>query len=129
MTVTSCVKVVDASALAALLFQEPQAEAVAKRLQDASLTAPRLIDFELMNVCLNKIRRDRSKRSEYLEGFAARDKLELRRLDVAPDAVVELAETTGLTAYDASYLWLAQSQNAELVTLDKKLEAAFLQAR
>jgi predicted nucleic acid-binding protein len=37
---------------------------------------------------------------------------------------VDLAEATGLTAYDASYLWLARTLNAELVTLDRKLAAA-----
>jgi len=37
--------------------------------------------------------------------------------------VVLLAERYGLTAYDASYLWLAR-QLAELVTLDQDLEKA-----
>jgi uncharacterized protein with PIN domain len=37
------VKVVDASALAALLFGEPEAEAVAGRLGDARLAAPSLL--------------------------------------------------------------------------------------
>jgi uncharacterized protein with PIN domain len=41
------VKVVDASALAALLFGEPEAE----RLGNARLAAPALLGFELANVC------------------------------------------------------------------------------
>jgi predicted nucleic acid-binding protein len=40
------------------------------------------------------------------------------------DKIVELALETGLTAYDASYLWLARHLGAELVTLDKALETA-----
>ncbi len=39
-------------------------------------------------------------------------------------ATVELAEAAGLTAYDASYLWLSRALDAELVTLDQKLAAA-----
>lgn len=39
-------------------------------------------------------------------------------------AVLDLAEATGLTAYDASYLWLARSLDGELVTLDRKLAGA-----
>ena len=35
-----------------------------------------------------------------------------------------LAERIGLTAYDASYLWLARRTGAELVTLDRRLAAA-----
>ncbi len=39
-------------------------------------------------------------------------------------ATLDLAEAAGLTAYDASRLWLARSLGAELVTLDRKLAAA-----
>jgi predicted nucleic acid-binding protein len=35
--------------------------------------------------------------------------------------VVELAEKSHLTVYDAAYLWLAQESGVELVTLDKTL--------
>ncbi|MDO8679332.1 MAG: type II toxin-antitoxin system VapC family toxin [Acidobacteriota bacterium] len=35
--------------------------------------------------------------------------------------VLELALRTGLTIYDAAYLWLAMSRDVELVTLDKEL--------
>jgi predicted nucleic acid-binding protein len=40
--------------------------------------------------------------------------------------VLILAEQTGLTSYDASYLWLARRLNAELVTLDKQLAKAVI---
>jgi predicted nucleic acid-binding protein len=38
--------------------------------------------------------------------------------------VIELAEVSGLTSYDAAYLWLAQTLAAELVTLDRRLQTA-----
>jgi predicted nucleic acid-binding protein len=38
--------------------------------------------------------------------------------------VLELAESEGITAYDASYLWLARLLNLELVTLDGGLATA-----
>jgi predicted nucleic acid-binding protein len=37
---------------------------------------------------------------------------------------LELALDSGLTVYDASYLWLARQLGAELVTLDKELGRA-----
>ena len=37
--------------------------------------------------------------------------------------VVRLGLSTGLTAYDAAYLWLARALAMPLVTLDKKLGA------
>ncbi len=38
--------------------------------------------------------------------------------------VIALAERSKLTVYDSSYLWLAQSLRAELVTLDAALARA-----
>lgn len=41
------VNVVDASAVAALLFGEPEAAAVAERLRGCDLAAPALLPFEI----------------------------------------------------------------------------------
>ncbi len=49
--------VVDASALAALLFGEPDADRVAERLGGAALFSPSLIRYELASVCRKKMRR------------------------------------------------------------------------
>ena len=53
-----------------------------------------------------------------------RARLGVEELSVDYNAVLDLAATTGLTAYDASYLWLAQQIGAELLTLDKQLANA-----
>ena len=45
-------------------------------------------------------------------------------MDVDHSAVLALAQRTGLTGYDASYLLLARTLEAELVTLDRQLAAA-----
>jgi predicted nucleic acid-binding protein len=118
------IKVVDASALAALLFAEPEAEAIAERLTGAKLTAPALLNYELANVCLTKIRRHPSQRDALRAAFGLAHRLKIETVAVDHAAVLDLAEATGLTAYDASYLWLARSLGGELVTLDRKLAAA-----
>jgi len=38
--------------------------------------------------------------------------------------VIDASAIAGLTAYDASYLWVARQIGAELVTLDKELNRA-----
>jgi predicted nucleic acid-binding protein len=118
------IKVVDASALAALLFAEPEAEAIAGRLDGARLAAPSLPDFELANVCLTKLRRQPRQRDALRAAFRLAHRLRIETVAVDHAAAVDLAEATGLTAYDASYLWLTQALDAELVTLDQKLAAA-----
>src|SRR5689334_10861641 len=118
------VKVVDASALAALLFGEPEGDEVAARLGGARLVAPLLLGFELANVCLVKSRRYPAQAAALATAFALRRRLEVEEIAVDHDDVVALAARTGLTAYDASYLWLARQLGTELVTLDAKLEHA-----
>lgn len=48
----------------------------------------------------------------------------LRRMDTPSAEVARLALQTGLSGYDASYLWLAITQDAELITLDRELARA-----
>ncbi len=38
--------------------------------------------------------------------------------------MLDMAEAASLTAYDASYLWIARTLGCELVTLDRRLAAA-----
>ncbi len=118
------VKVVDASAIAALLFGEPEAEAVAVRLDAAHLVAPMLLGFELANVCLIKTRRHPDQAAALTAAHGLRHRLAIEEVAVDLDAVLARAAGTGLTVYDASYLWLAETLGAELVTLDRQLATA-----
>jgi len=120
----TAVKVVDTSALAALLFGEPEAEEVAGALDGARLVAPGLLGFELANVYVTKCRRYPHQREALLAAFQLRDRFGTQEIAVDHAATLEIALTTGLTAYDASYLWLARQLGAELVTLDKELQRA-----
>ena len=118
------VKVVDASALGALLFGEPEGAAVAGRLREGGLIAPALLPFEVANVCLKKMRRHPDQRDALVVAFEMLDRMEVDVVGVDHGQVLGLAERIGLTAYDASYLWLARRTGSELVTLDRQLEAA-----
>ncbi|MDE2228546.1 MAG: type II toxin-antitoxin system VapC family toxin [Alphaproteobacteria bacterium] len=117
------VKVVDASALGALLFGEPEGRAVADRLRNAELIAPSLLGFEVANICLKKIRRHPAQRDALLEAFGMASRMPIATVEVEHADALGLAEETGLSAYDASYLWLSRRYGGELVTLDKRLTA------
>jgi predicted nucleic acid-binding protein len=118
--------VVDASALAALVFQEPEGDAVRQRLDGAAVFAPELLRFELANTAWKKIRRQPADAAKVLTALSLvlDDKSSLIWQDVDARNVVLLAHATGTTAYDASYLWLAASLGADLVTLDTRLARA-----
>ena len=117
------VRVVDASALAALLFGEPDGPAVAERLRGAGLIAPALLPFEVANVCVKKMRRHPDRRDALIAAFRMLDQMEVGVVEVDQGEALVLAEGSGLTAYDASYLWLARRTSAEVVTLDRQLAA------
>lgn len=112
-------QVIDASALAALLFGEPAAEEVASRIRGNDLIAPPILSYEVASVCLKKMRSHPQQRKLLLEAFSLRDMVPVREVDVVPGELLRIAEETGLTVYDAAYVWLAESLGAELVTLDK----------
>ncbi len=118
------VRVVDASAAAAVLFDEPEADDVATTLEGHQLVAPWLLEYELANVCLVKVRRRPCERDALVRAFHLRHRLHVQMREVDAVGVVAIAEETRLTAYDASYLWLARFLGAELVTLDRRLRAA-----
>jgi predicted nucleic acid-binding protein len=115
------VKVVDASAIGALVFGEPAAEDIAARLSGATLAAPALLAFEIANIAVKKLRRHPQQRAALLAAHAFSLRLSIEIVAVDTAAVLSVAEETGLTAYDASYLWLARELHSELVTLDAAL--------
>jgi predicted nucleic acid-binding protein len=118
------VRVVDASALGALVFGEPKAEEIARTLGDSPMAAPSLIWFELASICLRKIKAHPAQRDQILNAFLMAGKLAIEIVEVDHWAVVNLADETGLTTYDASYLWLAEHLKGQLITLDVKMQRA-----
>jgi predicted nucleic acid-binding protein len=117
-------KIVDASALAALTFNEPDGRAVEARLQGALLYAPPLIDIEMASVCLKKIREALYPRDVLLQWYLNYPSIGVKTMEIVSTEAIELAEQMKLSFYDASYLWLARHLDLELVTLDDKLKKA-----
>jgi predicted nucleic acid-binding protein len=116
-------KVVDASALAAIAFAEPGADAVIDQIDGHRLHAPTLVVFELMNVAWKRSKKQPAATSLFLQALEVLEGLGLRFRGIDQAEVIRLGLATGLTAYDATYLWLARALGLPLVTLDKKLGA------
>jgi predicted nucleic acid-binding protein len=116
--------VVDASAIGAIMFGEPEAGTLRAHLEGETLVAPTLIDYELASLTLKKLRRDPRIGVAALAMLDAALKVSISRVSVPGTDVCALAARTGLTVYDASYLWLANTRDLELVTLDEALARA-----
>jgi len=98
---------------------------MASRLAGALLVAPTLICYEMTNIFISKSRRLSDRQDELYRGFLAFLATDIKFETVDHVAVAEIAAASRLSAYDASYLWLARKHGAELVTLDKDLARAF----
>ncbi len=115
------VKIIDASALGALVFGEPRAAEIAGVLAEAPIVAPALLWFELASICLKKIKAHPQQTDQIFKAFTLSRRLPIEIIEVEHSGVIGLARDTGLSTYDASYLWLSHSLGGKLVTLDRKL--------
>lgn len=116
--------VVDASAVAAVVFGESAGDVVRHELRGQALHAPSLIDYELTHVAWKKLRHTPARAAAILAALGTVGRVGM--IHAQPDMVqvLALAAASGLSAYDASYLWLAKSLGMRLVTLDRELARA-----
>ncbi len=117
--------VVDASAVAALVFGEREKPWVEDLTDRAELLAPPLLLFELGNICWKKLRRFPEQAGVILPAWTTWCAAVLVKAEaIDPTPTLSLAREHNLTFYDASYLWLAQHRTADLISLDAKLVRA-----
>lgn len=120
---TRCV--VDASAVAAVLFREPDHARVALAIPtDAELVAPSLLPLEVANVARTKVLRGELTRIDAETVLAGLARWRVCTVSVPWAGAWTLAWTHGLTIYDAAYLHVAIARDALLVTLDADLRQA-----
>ncbi len=116
--------VVDASVLAAWVFRERNAQDAHGLIQGQDLHAPRLLAYELANIARTKSLRDPQKAADIEASLADAMAMDIHWHEVDHVAVLRLAMATGLSTYDASYLWLARTLAVPLVTFDERLRTA-----
>ncbi len=118
--------VLDASAVVELLLNSPDGRAVASHLQrrDDSLNFPELLTVEVVQVFRRAVLHGAIAAARAATALADLADLDATRWRHDPliERVFELREN--LTAYDATYIALAEALDAELLTLDRRLADA-----
>lgn len=94
-------------------------------LGEFDLVVPDLFFAEIGNVLLTSLRRGRLSESLVLDHLAELARLHLESVTVRDelDSTLSFARRFGLAFYDASYLAVAESRGALLVTCDEKILA------
>ncbi|HEX5610823.1 MAG TPA: type II toxin-antitoxin system VapC family toxin [Solirubrobacterales bacterium] len=117
--------VLDASVLAPALADDGEdGDRVRERLRDEALAAPELIDLEVVSVLRRAVRArnlDERRSGQALTDLATMPLRRVPHLRLLP-RIWELRDN--LTAYDASYVALAETLGAPLLTADGPLAAA-----
>jgi predicted nucleic acid-binding protein len=121
--------VVDASVAVAILIEEPAGERAASTLRQrdaagAKILVPSFFWLEVVNVL---IRRYRQPPGLVLQSIVDLQTLGLESVNLDRPHLLLTIDAMGrgaLSAYDAAYLALAESADAELLTFDRRLAAA-----
>lgn len=116
--------VVDASVIAAIVFGEPEIEAARALIAEGELIAPYLLTYELANIAVTKIRKGLNPAEAVHRRLADFDRLAIRLIHVDHRDAAAMGARERLSAYDASYLVLAATRGAKLITFDRALDAA-----
>lgn len=117
--------VVDASVLAPALADDGEdGDRARERLRGEELAAPELIDLEVLSTLRRAARAKRLDEDRSLQALTDLAALPLRRVPHLPllGRVWELRDN--LSAYDASYVALAEALDTVLVTADGRIERA-----
>jgi predicted nucleic acid-binding protein len=120
--------VVDSNLLVALALNDPRAPMVDQRLREAgaageTLRAPDLLRYEAANALTRAVVAGHLEASRVAAAWARISRIEvtLHPLGDGPDVVALALRLQRSSAYDAAYVALAQSLDAELWSLDGPL--------
>jgi predicted nucleic acid-binding protein len=119
------IRIVDASAVGAVLLVEPEAAWVNAQTDGKALYAPPVLPFEVGNIFWKRLRNPAADVVNLMAIWSAWvESLPLRLMPSNGTSILRLARQTGLTFYDASYLQLALDLDGGLISLDERLVQA-----
>jgi predicted nucleic acid-binding protein len=117
--------VVDSAAVVDALTGAPGAETLARRMREAELHAPHLLDYEVVSVLRGLTLGGHLSEARAHDALADFDDLPVTRWPAAgPLRRRALQLRHNLSAYDASYLALAEALACPLLTRDRRLARA-----
>lgn len=123
--------VLDASAVLSWMLEDERDDLALEMAQQTLIygaSVPPLIASEVHNALAAAVARKRTTLQKVLELLAALARLPLRfemqGLELGSSRVMETAQRCGLSAYDATYIVLAQELDAKLMTRDRRIRAA-----
>ena len=113
--------VTDASAIIAVVVNEPSKPGIVQATQGASLLAPLSVHWEMANAFSAMLKRNRVTLDEALAAIDVYEQIAIRFVDVELKESLQIAHRFNIYAYDAYLLRCAQKLKAPLLSLDTSL--------
>lgn len=112
---------VDASALMAVILEEPEKASIVEATVGYEALAPGCIRWEVGNAFSAMAKRGRLASEEALAALKVFEIIPLQELEVDLGEALEMALRNGIYSYDAYYLTAAKRYRIELLSLDQRM--------
>jgi predicted nucleic acid-binding protein len=112
---------VDASAVIAVILEEPEKEDIVKATGGCEAKAPGCLSWEVGNAFSAMVKRGRLSEAESIEGLRIFEKIPFQYVEVDIKGALEMAFRNDIYAYDAYYVTAAKKHRIELLSLDKRM--------
>ena len=112
----------DASAIMAILLNEPNRGIVIKLTEKSMLLSPEVISFEIGKALVNLHRKKKITEEELLEAYRNYSLIPKRIVNVNIEKALKIACKYRIFAYDAYYLEIAYRLKLPLITFDEPMK-------
>ena len=112
----------DASALMAIILNEPNRSKVIELTENAILLSPEVISFEIGNALVSLYKKRKVTEEELMEAYRNFTLIPLRSVNVDIQKALKIACKFKIYAYDAYYLEIAYRLKLPLITFDERMK-------
>jgi len=112
----------DASAIMAIILNEPNKEKVVSLTRNTTILVPEVISFEIGNALINLFKKGKITKEDLLEAYRNYTLIPLRTIKIDIEKALKIACKYKVYAYDAYYLEIAYRLKLSLVTFDESMK-------
>ncbi|MDR1229800.1 MAG: type II toxin-antitoxin system VapC family toxin [Spirochaetaceae bacterium] len=112
----------DASAIMAIILNEPNKKIVIKLTKGSLLLSPVMISYEIGNALISLCKRRKLTENEVIDAYNDFRKIPIRTLDIDMEKSFKISCKYNVYAYDAYYLETAKRLKLPLITFDRLMK-------